>query len=209
MTPQRPARRSRNAGTTFFIIFGLIWTSISAVVFVFSLSSEELFPIAFSGCFVLIGLGFLAWGGFAIYSRYRVGRPELTISNTTLRVGEAFTVDLYHSFKRAVQVEKMQVQLIFRETATYQQGTDTRTVIHNEVVEDFNLPGGHFQSGHMIQDSFNMQIPPDGMHTLKVRRNKLEWFVKIQMVIPKLPDYTDEYELDVIPEQVAAPEASY
>jgi hypothetical protein len=45
-----------------------------------------------------------------------------------------------------------------------------------------------------------MTIPADGMHSLDVRRNKLKWIVKIQMKIPRLPDFIEEYELTVLPE---------
>ena len=129
----------------------------------------------------------------------RIGKPEITISEQMLRVGDSFTVNLFHNFKSGIQVDNIRLELVFRETATYQQGTDTRTVTHNHIIAEFEEPGGHIQAGHMLQKSYNLQIPRDGMHTLKVRRNKLEWFVRFSMKVPRLPDFSEEYELEVVP----------
>jgi hypothetical protein len=45
-----------------------------------------------------------------------------------------------------------------------------------------------------------MQIPPDGMHSLAVRRNTLEWVVRLRATIPRLPDFIEEIQLNVLPE---------
>ncbi len=184
------------------VIFGLVF-AICPLLFIAPniIGGDEPFLlVAIIVPFVLVGLGFAGYGLVHYYSRARVGKPEIMISNETLRVGESFTVNLMHTFKRSVQIDHIKVQLVFRETATYQQGTDTRTVTHNNIIEDYELPSGKFTSGHFIQETFNMQIPAAGMHTLSVRRNALRWFVCLDLGIPKLPDYVDEYELTVRPE---------
>ncbi len=190
---------SRN-GILFLAFFGAFWTLCSLTSFVPGLLSQEPLAILFGCLFMVPGLLMLGYASSVYYSRARLGRPEVLISNTTLCVGETFSLTLMHTFKRDVQLDKIQVQLVFRETATYQQGTDTRTVTHNEVVEHYELPGGHYRAGHSLQEAYTMQIPADGMHTLNVRRNQLQWFVRVEAAVPKLPDYVDEYELTVLPE---------
>jgi len=160
----------------------------------------------FVALFMLPGILVLGYAAIKYYSRARIGKPEIHISNMNLRVGEPFTVDLMHTFKHSVQIDQLEVQLIFKETATYQQGTDTRTVTHEDVYDNYELPSGQYQSGQFIQESYSMQIPADAMHTLKVRRNQLQWFVRLRASIPKLPDYVDAYELTVLPE--IAPDSS-
>ncbi len=194
---------SRN-GVIFLGIFGLIWTCFSLIFLVPVLLAREYLAVCLSAIFVLPGLIMIGYAATVYYSRARVGKPDITISNSSLRVGEKFTVNLMHTFKRNVQLEGIVVQLVFKETATYQQGTDTRTVTHEDVYENFELPGGEYQAGQYIQETFIMQIPADAMHTLKVRRNRLEWFVRVKADIAKLPDYVDEYELTVLPEMAAA-----
>lgn len=181
------------------VLFGLFWIAFSSIFLITGIGNGDVVFSIFGGVFVLIGVAMLAWGGMSYYTRFRVGKPEITISEQMLRVGETFTVDIFHSFKSNIQVENIRLQLLFRETATYQQGTDTRTVTHNHVIADFEEPGGHYQSGHLFQQSYSLQIPPDSMHTLKVRRNKLEWFVRFSMKVPRLPDFNEEYELEVVP----------
>lgn len=181
------------------VLFGLFWIAFSAVFLLSGIGSEDTTFVIFGAVFVLIGVGLVLFGGLSYYTRLRVGKPEITISEQMLRVGEPFTVNIFHSFKTGVQVENIRLELIFRETATYQQGTDTRTVTHNHIIAEFEEPGGHYQAGHLFQQSYELQIPRNSMHTLKVRRNKLEWFVRFSMKVPRLPDFSEEYELEVVP----------
>lgn len=197
MAITKPVKSRNRPGC--LLLFGLFWIAFSSIFVLVGLGNDDTTFAVFGGVFVLIGVGLLLWGGMSYYTRLRVGKPEITISEQMLRVGESFTVNLYHSFQRTVQVENVRLELIFRETATYQQGTDTRTVTHNHIIAEFEEPGGQFQSGHIIQQNYNLQIPPDSMHTLKVRRNKLEWFVRFSLKVPRLPDFVEEYELEVVP----------
>ena len=173
--------------------------AFSAIFVLVGIGNEDTTFTIFGTVFVLVGLAIFLFGALSYYTRLRIGKPEITISEQMLRVGESFTVNFFHSFKSGVQVESIRLELVFRETATYQQGTDTRTVTHNHIIAEFEEPGGHFQSGHLIQKNYDLQIPPDSMHTLKVRRNKLEWFVRFSMKVPRLPDFSEEYELEVVP----------
>jgi len=182
----------------FLLLFGLLWTGFSALFVIVGLGNEDNSFAIIGSIFMLIGIGLMAFGAITYYTRFRIGKPEITISEQMLRVGQPFTVTFFHSFKSGVQIDGIRLELVFRETATYQQGTDTKTVTHNHIVAEFEEPGGHFQAGHLIQKNYNLQIPRDSMHTLKVRRNKLEWFVRFVMKVPRLPDFVEEFELDVV-----------
>lgn len=181
------------------VLFGLFWIAFSTIFLVTGLGSGDVTFGIFGAVFVMIGVGILVWGGMSYYTRFRVGKPEITISEQMLRVGEAFTIDVFHNFKSNIQLENIRMELLFRETATYQQGTDTRTVTHNHIIADFEEPGGSYHAGHLFQQRYDLRIPPDSMHTLKVRRNKLEWFVRFSMKVPRLPDFVEERELEVVP----------
>ncbi len=180
-------------------LFGLFWVGFSTIFVIIGLTQDNIAFAIFGLLFVLVGVGMLIFALFSYYTRFRIGQPEITISEQTLRVGEPFTVSYFHSFNRSVQVDSIRVTLLFKETATYQRGTDTTTVTHDHVITEFEEPGAQFQAGHLIQQSYDFQIPPTGMHTLKVRRNKLEWFIRFQMKVPRLPDLVEQFELDVLP----------
>ena len=184
------------------LFFGLAWMAFSAIFVLVGIGNEDTTFTIVGTVFVLVGLAIFLIGALSYYTRLRIGKPEITISEQMLRVGESFTVNFFHSFKSGAQVDNIRLELVFRETATYQQGTDTRTVTHNHIIAEFEEPGGRFQAGHLIQKNYDLQIPPDSMHTLKVRRNKLEWFVRFSMKVPRLPDFSEEYELEVVPVMV-------
>ena len=154
-----------------------------------------------AGCLPFL-LVFGAIIGYIIYyqrARAKVGKPTVILP-TTLRVGEKFDVQYNHTFNQQITCEKFSVQLIFEERATYSQGTDTRTVTHEQIIAETGFAARVFQPGDMIADSLACQIPREAMHTLKAPRNVLRWVVRLKLVIPKSPDYQDEYEINVLPE---------
>lgn len=174
------------------------------VLFVFMLlnaiNEEQIFTILISAAFTIGSLWFIVKNLRVMMSRRRVGKPEITLSKTNVRVGDSFTLTFENTFQASVDVSAFTVTLNFRESATYQQGTDTRTVTHNEVIQTFEHPGGNFQAGSRLFESFEMTIPADGMHTVDVNRNKLKWLVRVLLTIPNRPDFMEEYELIVLPE---------
>lgn len=185
------------------LFFGLFWTGFSSIFLIVGLVNGEWAFIGIGGLFVLIGLVILGYGLMQLLTRYLVGKPEITLSNQhQLRVGEKLTVTWHHSFRRSVTVEKLQVQLILREIATYQQGTDTKTVTYNDVIDVYEEPGYDYSGGEMIQGGYDFVIPTNSMHTFKVRRNEIKWILQFKLDVANLPDYVDEYELTVLPQMV-------
>lgn len=163
--------------------------------------NSAIFPILFF-CLPVILLvgGGAVWFGIRKYSHSRLGKPDILISKDELRVGESFSVQFAHTFANDITLEELKIQLVYRETATYQQGTNTRTVTYEDIIEEYELPAGDYRAGHMVAENYDMRIPPDGMHTLRVKRNQIQWFVRVKAGIPKLPDYIETFELTVIPE---------
>lgn len=181
---------------------GFIFSFISfAIMAVFLISGDDaLFAILVTGCMGVVGLFIIFSGAAMYYTRSKMGVPDIVLSKESLMVGEAFTLNFHHTFKNNITVEGINIRLLFRETATYKQGTDTRTVTHEETFEDFELPGGDFRAGQMLANVYEMQIPVDGMHTMKVKRNQLQWFIRIEAVIPRLADFVEEREIIVLPQ---------
>lgn len=181
-------------------LFGLAWTGFSTIFLLVGISQGDIIFTLFGGGFTLIGLALIGYSVMVWYTRFRVGRPQINIAKTTLKVGEQFNVYIDHQFNRSVEVEDVSVTLIFKETATYQQGTDTRTVTHEHIVQEFTEPGRNFRGGQYLQLQYDLQIPYNAMHSLDVRRNKLEWLLRFKLVVPRLPDFNQEHRLTVLPE---------
>jgi hypothetical protein len=180
--------------------FAVVWTMFSAFFIFLGLSESDLWFVLCGGLFVLVGLGMISYALLLMVTQYKIGTPDFHLSQTTLKVGESFSFNFSHTFPRAVTIGEIRTQLIFREKATYQQGTDTKTVTHDYIIATREVPGGQFSAGNVLNQNYTLQIPPDGMHTLKVRRNELTWLVKFEASIANLPNYVKEFELAVLPE---------
>ncbi len=202
-------------GRYFFLLFGGLWTGISCCVtagivgpLAFSFNSENplgslaemAFPAIFMSIFLLVGFIFLAVGILPLIARTRVDPPQVVISNSNLRSGEEFSLGYQQTFKSAVDVEKLIVQLLLRESATYRRGTDTVTVTHDHVLQNFEEPPRHFDAGQQYVQNFRWAIPRGAMHSFQASRNRLYWIVKVKVDLKGWPDYDEEFGLTVMPE---------
>jgi hypothetical protein len=151
--------------------------------------------------FTAVGLGLIAWGLRPVVARMRVGAADVSISSTPLRVGEEFSVSHRQEWKRAADVNRVLFQLVLRETVRYTVGTETETDTHDNVVQQVESPARHFGPGEMINDRHTFRIPETGMHTFTPSGdNRIEWLVKVCIEMPRWPDFTQEYEITVLPE---------
>jgi hypothetical protein len=158
--------------------------------------------LLFSGCFLSIGLIVLSVTLLGLARRMYYGPPEIAISKMQVGVGEEFAMTYRHEFKRNIAVKKYIFRLIMRESATYQRGTDTVTVTHDHKVDEFGYPPQTFPRGHVIEDQWSVKIPPSGMHTFEARRNKIQWFIQIEIDGPGPLDIKNDYEVKVSPQVV-------
>jgi hypothetical protein len=205
LQPSRGAQIGRACG----VLFGIPWT-LCACVFLalavgsFSQNSEGgLLPILpvilISLLFIGIGLAMIIAGVLPWIARMRVAKPEISLSTSTLSVGEGFSVYYAQTFKQTSDVQGIKLQLILRERATYRRGTDTTTVTHEETAAEYVFPAKVYESGEQLSFSRSMEIPPDGMHTFRGRRNKILWLLRVKVDIAGWPDYSEDYELFVQP----------
>ena len=103
MEHSKPAKPQGRPGC--LLLFGLFWMAFSAI-FVFIGTGDGDTPfIIFGAVFVLIGLAIFLFGGLSFYSRWRIGKPEITISelrvspfSRTIPVTEPFSVVILVTF---------------------------------------------------------------------------------------------------------------
>ena len=183
--------------------FAVAWTAFSCGMAALLMTNEpSIFGILFISLFVIVGIGLMIYAGMVYYTRFKVGTPDFVLSHTEAHLGEKIDFSFTHTLRSDVKMNWMKTQLIFRETATYQRGTDTTTVTHNNIMDEFEEPGFDFRGGQMLSKAYSFVLPEDGMHTLKVKRNALEWFIKFEADIPSLPNFVEEFEIIVHPETV-------
>ena len=200
MQPQPPsggpaqARIAVIIAAIFFVgIFPLIFMSGTGGLF--SILAIVIIPVM-----ILAGLGI-----YKFMETFYVTKPAVTFSPAQIKLGETVTMSYQQSFKRDTQVKKLSFQLVFRETAKYQVGTDTRTVKHELVIDEFGYAGQAYSKGHDLNDTWQFRIPENGMHTFDAGisgHNKLQWYVKVNVEIEGWLDFGKEYEVKVLPEWI-------
>ena len=202
MQELRPAS-SQRYGRGCLVFFALIWTGFALFWTLMAFRSGGGFvPLLVGGLFTLLGIGMMVGAFWRTIAGAKVAPPRLTVSTTTLRPGEEFSVQYDQSFRMASEVMDNRVDLVFRESATYTQGTDTRTDTHDEIVDFFEGPIQRYEAGESMQERSKFQIPSDAMHTFVGSNNKLQWLIRVRVDVQGWPDTVQEYELSVLPERI-------
>ena len=195
------SRLSPDAGSRIgagcLLFFSIFWLGFSIFWTFLAFQDNEGWQWLFGIPFILIGLFLLSRVVIRWMSRARVARPELNISNPAPRIGETFSVDYRQAFKTPAQVDRMAVELIFHESATYRRGTDTYTKTHEKIVDYFDHPARHFEAGETFLDHYQFTIPRDGMHSFSGNNNKLTWRIRVTVDISNWPTYVEDFPIDV------------
>lgn len=189
--PQNPSSRRIISSVVISI---LIMLFVSVIFLMGGAWTDFIFIGIFAGALV-VGVG-----GYAIYKymeTFYVTKPDINFNPPHPKLGETVTMSYRQSFKRSARVKRIDMQVVFRETAKYQVGTDTRTVTHELVVDEFGYPGQHFTAGQILSDSWQFKIPPNGMHSFRCDHNWLRWYVKVSVEIEGWIGLKREYEVNV------------
>jgi hypothetical protein len=121
--------------------------------------------------FFLIGAGIVVASLVPWIAGMRVGRPEVTVSNSSLRVGDGFSVAYAQTFKRRAEVRGVGVALVQRERATYTSGSSSTTVSHGRVMDGVRAaPRGRIETIAVPEKRDAPAIP------MRKRRRSLPFF---------------------------------
>ena len=151
--------------------------------------------------FILIGLFLFVGVLWRSIAGVKIAPPVLQVSNPNPSLGETVRVRWELRFRAKTMLQDGKVELLFRESASYTQGTDTRTDTHEVVKEFYELPIGEMEAGKSIEGQTDFIIPEDGMHTFKQKNNSLEWFLRVRLNAMEWPDLEDEFVLHVQPQK--------
>ena len=186
-------------------LFGLVWTGFSLVWVSFAwFFGAPWFFVLFGCVFVAFGLAMLGWSIWTGLIRtvavgHFFGPPEIALSDEPLRVGQAFRLSYRQPVRREVQLRRVLIQIVFRETAIYRRGTDTYTVYHHHVIEEYASEGRRLYANDELAEQPSMRIPDDAMHSYTGAHNRLEWLVRVNVDLPNLPDVWEELTFEVLP----------
>jgi hypothetical protein len=182
-----------------FILLMILWVFLlSALTF----SGSGGFPVMLFCGFIIgpIGIGAVLVSGFAYVMSTLFLPPELLITDVVLRRGQSFDIQYKQAFKRKVTLNRQTYTLLMRESATYQEGTNTVTKHYDNVYDEHTERDVVLDANMPIDEQLTFTVPSDAMHTFDAQRNKLRWILKVKLDIPDFPDFHREYILKVIPE---------
>lgn len=185
--------------------FVFLWLGVGALFLGIGFFLEFWIFVLVGGVAFIIGWLSLALYLFTYISGRRVGVPILLIEERPFRVGERFSVQVDLLPARRVDVNGFALELIFRERAVYDRGTDTMTVTKDYVVDERRWMARRLHPSELFEEEVLLQIPADAMHSFAVRRNELSWFVRFTVDVPRLPDVSVREALTILPELVEVP----
>jgi len=124
----------------------------------------------FCPLFILLAGLLLAYlfGARLLFERLRgwkIGEAAATLSDHPLYPGQDFEFSIDQPINGPSQIEQVSVSLIFRETAKYTVGTDTRTETRDRTIQQVDLPGRSMQPGSRLYERVGLTIPAEAMHS--------------------------------------------
>ncbi len=188
-------------GRGCILLFALFWLGFSLLWTFLAWRGSGGLGWLFGVPFIAIGLLLFAGSLWRTFAALKVAPPQISMSKTDLRPGESFSVVYVQRFRLPTMLQDCRIELGFRESATYTQGTDTRTDTHEKIEGFFEGPVGQFEAGAEVRRDGALQIPVDAMHSFEAEHNKLQWFVRVHVDVQEWPDMIELFDLNVLPER--------
>lgn len=184
---------SRKAMAIVVLIFGLIFTSVPAVIIISTLQNGITPFIICPGLFLLLSLGIDAFAVYLILKCFNP-KPTLALSQRNIYPGDEFEVSwMFQGNTKAIR--KLKVILLGKEVVTYLQGTNTRT--EESVFLELLLT--ETEDPNQIAKGYSLvELPRDAMHSFKSKNNEILWIVQLHGVVSWWPDLDDAFPFRVL-----------
>jgi len=179
------------------LLFTLFWNGVVGIFVVEIIFVEQNAPLLkklFLTPFVLIGLGLFAGFIYTLLGLFNP-KPILVCSDSWLYPGSEFELS-WMMKGNASRIKKMTVTIEGAESATYRQGTSTRTetsTFYTTTVAEIVDPQAMAESYHLVR------IPQDAMHTFNANHSKVKWQVRFHGEIAWWPDINTTFPITVLP----------
>ncbi len=154
---------------------------------------------------LLFMIPFLSIGLVAVVLFFRqlliaagIGPTLVEISDHPLYPGRRYRVVLSQSGR--LKVNSLRVSLRCEETATYRQGTDTRTESREVYRQELlRREGFRIQSGLPFEGEIELDLPGGAMHSFAAQHNEINWTLVIEGDLNGWPDYRRAFPVIVRP----------
>lgn len=186
-------------GCSLFV--ALFWNGITSI-FVFKVYSDwaagrsPWFETIFMLPFVAVGLGLIGAVFYYIMASFNP-KPIMRISDATIPLGT--TAELEWRFAgNTGSIQKMTIDLIGRESATYRRGTDTITDTEDFYQETLFEA---FDAFDMQEGRVDVSIPTDTIHSFEGGNNSITWHLEVKGDIALWPDVNQSFSIFVLPHE--------
>lgn len=184
-------------------LFALLWNAIVVILAVgvgvdLLRGTTDPFLVGLLVPFVVVGIGGVVSFVRAAALATSVGPTHLEIAEHPLQPGGAYDVLLCQG--GASPLRQIELGLELEETASFHQGTDTRTqrlVVRRAVVAEWRgvqpVPGGSFEARAALV------VPHDAMHSFSSENNSVRWRIVVRATPDRWPAFTRIFPVVVIP----------
>ena len=150
----------------------------------------------------ILGVVF-AVAGYSFFRRWKVYSTlhpgELFVQQWPLRRNETVRVRYVRLIKSSVMVQSISARVECMESATYQQGTDTRTVTETRYTQELESVQQKIDP-ERIEADWELAIPADQPPSLEVYRNHIRWSIVVSLTFAGIPADDSTFQLLVGPE---------
>jgi hypothetical protein len=196
---------ARSPGWALFgtLTFSVLWNGIVVVFVVLAfqgiLRTEPvwLLPVLFIP-FASIGVGAIVVLFRKMLATAGIGPTLVEISDHPLVPGGQYRAFLSQSGR--LTVNSLRISLVCEESATYRQGTNTRTE-DREVsrLELFHREGIEIQRGLPLEIDFALSLPEQAMHSFSADHNEVNWTLVVDAELAGWPPYKRAFPVIVRP----------
>lgn len=181
------------------LVFCLFWNGIVSVFLAqvvdgFSSGRPHWFLTIFLVPFVLVGLVSV---GVVFYQFLALFNPRYTLTLEPARLVPGSVGRLrWQTDGLAGRIQTLTVQLVGTETATYRQGTDTKTDKHVFCSLDLLTTDSTMD---IMAGQVDFAIPDPTMHSFNAQNNKIIWSFRLRGDIAHWPDVDQNHPFTVYP----------
>ena len=198
-----PMEQGQKAATCVLSFFALFWNGIVLCGFVSILGGyvagrESVVGLLFMLPFIAIGIVLLVLVARQFMIAYGVKETVVEIEREPVCPGERVRIRVVQS--GAMEVDDYTVALVGEERITYRRGTDTYHDKHViQATEVYRSGSMRFDASNPWEQSFEISIPADAMHSFHSPNNEVVWTINVKAKVRRWPDFEFKFPLRVVP----------
>ena len=186
----------------------LVFCSVATALFV-TMWSRFQQQVFFDWLVMVPTIVFFFAGSWSIYNflthlllHARLGPTSLEISDLPIFPGMSYQIHLSQSGH--LTISSLELSLVCREEATFQQGTDVRTeskiVRKIDIIQDSKI---HVEPEKPFEKEETVVFPVDAMHSFQSAGNLISWSFLVRGVIEGWPEFERRFRVIVRPNSIS------